>query len=45
MSAFLAIVGRDLRIARRELSDTLMVIVFFVIAAALFPFGVGPSPT
>ena len=44
MTAFLAVVGRDLRIALRELSDTLMVIVFFVIAAALFPFGVGPDP-
>ncbi len=44
MSGFSAIVARDLRIALRQLSDTLMVIVFFVIAAALFPFGVGPEP-
>lgn len=44
MSAFLAIVGRDLRIALRQLTDSLTVIVFFVIAAALFPFGIGPEP-
>tara|TARA_R110000787_G_scaffold49046_3_gene117730 strand:- start:243 stop:908 length:666 start_codon:yes stop_codon:yes gene_type:complete len=44
MTAFFALVGRDVRIALRQLSDSLMVIVFFVIAAALFPFGVGPDP-
>lgn len=44
MSAFFALVARDIRIALRQLSDTMMVIVFFVIAAALFPFGVGPEP-
>ena len=36
MSAFLALIVRDIRIALRQLSDTFMVIVFFVIAAALF---------
>ena len=45
MSAFFALVARDIRIALRQLSDTLTVIVFFVIAAALFPFGVGPDPS
>ncbi|MGZ0245055.1 MAG: heme exporter protein CcmB, partial [Alphaproteobacteria bacterium] len=44
MNGFFALVGRDTRIALRQLSDTMMVIVFFVIAAALFPFGVGPEP-
>lgn len=44
MNGFLAVVGRDVRIALRQLSDTLMVLVFFVLAAALFPFGVGPDP-
>ena len=44
MNAFIALVARDIRIALRQLSDTLMVIVFFIIAAALFPFGVGPEP-
>ncbi|PPR09204.1 MAG: Heme exporter protein B [Alphaproteobacteria bacterium MarineAlpha11_Bin1] len=44
MSAFFALIARDIRVALRQLSDTLMVIVFFVIAAALFPFGVGAEP-
>jgi heme exporter protein B len=44
MKAFFALAGRDIRIALRQLSDTMMVIVFFIIAAALFPFGVGPEP-
>ena len=44
MNAFIALVARDIRIALRQLSDTLMVIVFFIIAAALFPLGVGPEP-
>ena len=29
MNAFIALVARDIRIALRQLSDTLMVIVFF----------------
>ena len=44
MNAFGALVARDIRIALRQLSDTMTVIVFFVIAAALFPFGVGADP-
>lgn len=44
MSAFFALIARDIRIAVRQLSDTFMVIVFFVIAASLFPFGVGAEP-
>ena len=44
MSAFFALIGRDIRIALRQLSDTLTVIFFFVIAAALFPFGMGAEP-
>ena len=43
MTAFFALIGRDIRVALRQLSDTFMVIVF-VIAAALFPFGVGAEP-
>ena len=41
---FFALIGRDIRIALRQLSDTFIVIIFFVIAAALFPFGVGAEP-
>lgn len=44
MSAFLALVGRDLRLALRQGVDAAMAVLFFVIAAALFPFGVGPEP-
>ena len=44
MTAFFALIGRDIRIALRQLSDTFIVIIFFVIAAALFPFGMGAEP-
>jgi len=39
-----AIAARDLRLALRLGSDTMMVIVFFVLTVILFPFGVGSSP-
>jgi heme exporter protein B len=39
----LAVLGRDLRLAWRHNSDTAMVLAFFVIVVALFPFGVGPE--
>lgn len=44
MSAFLALVRRDLRLALRQGSDAVLVIAFFVLAVVLFPFGVGPEP-
>jgi heme exporter protein B len=44
MNGFAAIVGRDLRLALRQGIDSLMVVMFFVIAVVLFPFGVGPEP-
>jgi heme exporter protein B len=44
VSAFLALVGRDLRLALRQGSDAALVIAFFVLAVVLFPFGVGPEP-
>jgi heme exporter protein B len=44
VSGFIAIVGRDLRLALRQGVDSLMVVMFFVIAVVLFPFGVGPEP-
>jgi len=43
MSGFAAIVRRDLRLALRQGMDSLMVVMFFVIAVVLFPFGVGPE--
>lgn len=44
MSALLAVFARDLRLALRHGMDSLLVVVFFVIAVVLFPFGVGPDP-
>lgn len=44
MSAFVRIVGRELRLALRQASDSVTVVVFFVLAALLFPFGIGPEP-
>lgn len=44
MSVFLAVLGRDLRLALRQGADVLLVLAFFVLAVLLFPFGVGPSP-
>jgi heme exporter protein B len=44
MSAFLILVGRDLRLAFRQGGDAAMVVGFFVLTVVLFPFGVGPEP-
>lgn len=44
MSAFLALVGRDLRLGLRQGSDAVAALAFYVLAILLFPFGVGPEP-
>ena len=44
MSAFLALVRRDLSLALKQGADSLMAVGFFVLAVVLFPFGVGPEP-
>lgn len=44
MTGFLALVGRDLRLALRQGSDAAMVLIFYLLAVLLFPFGVGPEP-
>jgi heme exporter protein B len=44
VSAFLALLGREIRLALRHPADTLAAVLFFVLVAALFPFGVGPAP-
>jgi len=44
MSALRAVVARDLRLAWRSPQESLTVLAFFVFAAILFPFGVGPEP-
>jgi heme exporter protein B len=40
---FVEIIKRDLRLALRQRSDAAMIVLFFVLTAALFPFGVGPE--
>jgi heme exporter protein B len=40
---FWGIVRRDLRLALRQGMDSLMAVMFFVIAVVLFPLGVGPE--
>ncbi|WP_235830180.1 heme exporter protein CcmB [Algihabitans albus] len=39
-----AVIARDLRLALRQRGDALTVVLFFVLTAALFPFGLGPEP-
>jgi heme exporter protein B len=43
MSALLAIVGRDLRLAARGGADALTLVLFFVMAGAIMPFAIGPD--
>jgi heme exporter protein B len=43
MNRFLSIVRRDLRLALRQGSDSVMVVMFFVLTVVLFPFGIGPE--
>ena len=42
--AFFQVVRRDLSLALRQGSDSLMVLGFFVVAVVLFPLGIGPEP-
>ena len=44
MSPWLVLAGRDLRLALRQRADAGMVVLFFVLTAGIFPFGVGPEP-
>jgi len=44
LNAFLCVIRRDLLLAFRRQSDAFAALLFFVIAAALFPLGVGPEP-
>ncbi len=43
MSRFLLVVRRDLHLAMAQGMDNVMVVVFFVLAVVLFPFGIGPE--
>ena len=44
MIGLLLLIRRDLKLAFRGGSDAAMAVVFFILAATLFPFGVGPDP-
>ena len=44
MTVFFALLGRELRLSFRHGSDTLAALLFFMIAAALFPLAIGPAP-
>lgn len=41
---FLAVLQRDLRLAARRRLESLLPVAFFIVAASLFPLGVGPEP-
>jgi heme exporter protein B len=43
VSAFLAIVRRDLLLAMRRKSEVLTALFFFIIVVSLFPLGIGPE--
>lgn len=43
MIRFLDIIRRDLRLALRQGSDSIMVVTFFILTVVLFPFGIGPE--
>ncbi|MBI4922129.1 MAG: heme exporter protein CcmB [Devosia nanyangense] len=43
MNAFLAIIGRDLRLATRAGGDALTLVLFFVMVGAVVPFAIGPD--
>ena len=43
MNAFFVIVRRDVTLALRRASDTISVVLFFVLAIVLFPLGIGPE--
>jgi heme exporter protein B len=43
MSAFWAVLRRDLRLILRQGADGMLVLGFFVMATAMFPFAIGPD--
>jgi heme exporter protein B len=45
MSPWLAVIGRDLRLAARAGGDVLTLVLFFVMVAVLVPFAIGPDRT
>ena len=43
MTAFYSLLKRDLKLAFRQGSDSIMVIVFFIVVVVLFPLSIGPE--
>jgi heme exporter protein B len=43
LTAFLTVLGRDLRLAARTGGDALTLVLFFVMAGAIMPFAIGPD--
>ena len=44
MTAWLALLARELRLLVRHGADTLAAVLFFVVAGSLFPLAIGPAP-
>lgn len=44
MTRFLAIFSRELRLSLRHGADTMAALLFFLVAASLFPLAIGPAP-
>ncbi len=44
MTLFFALLRRELRLSLRHGADTLASVLFFLLAAALFPLAIGPAP-
>ena len=44
MNALVLIMRREIRLALRQIGESAIIVLFFVLAAVLFPFGVGPEP-
>jgi heme exporter protein B len=44
MSYFTRILRREIKLCLRERAESALVVLFFVLGAVLFPFGVGPEP-
>ena len=44
MNQFRAVLSRELRLSLRHGADTLGALLFFVLAASLFPLAIGPAP-
>ncbi len=43
MRAFRAVIARDLRLAARNLGDTLTLVLFFIMIGVIVPFAIGPD--